>query len=191
LPVLPPTSWRPCVSAFCPRGSPPPQNAPLTRSLPRPLPKEGLEPSPCCQDGILNPARLPVPPLRPNHLSRIIHNPSTLSTQILHVTLSAAQSPRAAAEYRGGLTIRGTAGSPLPSTKVGSLLKWLSEAVPQIEFRRLPLPFYRSNSTIADIPARSLPSGSSMRTVIAPSLGSRGRGAETTATFVTRPSNST
>lgn len=29
------------------------------------LPKEGLEPSPCCQDGILNPARLPIPPLRP------------------------------------------------------------------------------------------------------------------------------
>ena len=28
------------------------------------LPKEGLEPSPCCQDGILNPARLPIPPLR-------------------------------------------------------------------------------------------------------------------------------
>gem|GEM_PF-5533313 len=29
-----------------------------------PLPEEGLEPSPCCQDGILNPARLPIPPLR-------------------------------------------------------------------------------------------------------------------------------
>ena len=28
------------------------------------MPKEGLEPSPCCQDGILNPARLPIPPLR-------------------------------------------------------------------------------------------------------------------------------
>jgi hypothetical protein len=28
------------------------------------MPKEGVEPSPCCQDGILNPARLPVPPLR-------------------------------------------------------------------------------------------------------------------------------
>ena len=28
------------------------------------LPEEGLEPSPCCQDGILNPARLPIPPLR-------------------------------------------------------------------------------------------------------------------------------
>ena len=28
------------------------------------LPKEGVEPSPCCQDGILNPARLPIPPLR-------------------------------------------------------------------------------------------------------------------------------
>ena len=28
------------------------------------LPKEGLEPSPCRQDGILNPARLPIPPLR-------------------------------------------------------------------------------------------------------------------------------
>jgi len=28
------------------------------------LPKEGIEPSPCCQDGILNPARLPIPPLR-------------------------------------------------------------------------------------------------------------------------------
>jgi len=31
------------------------------------LPKEGIEPSPCCQDGILNPARLPVPPLRLIH----------------------------------------------------------------------------------------------------------------------------
>jgi hypothetical protein len=29
------------------------------------LPKEGLEPSPSCEDGILNPARLPIPPLRP------------------------------------------------------------------------------------------------------------------------------
>ncbi len=28
------------------------------------MPEEGLEPSPCCQDGILNPARLPIPPLR-------------------------------------------------------------------------------------------------------------------------------
>ena len=28
------------------------------------LPKEGLEPSHCCQYGILNPARLPIPPLR-------------------------------------------------------------------------------------------------------------------------------
>ncbi len=28
------------------------------------LPEEGIEPSPCCQDGILNPARLPIPPLR-------------------------------------------------------------------------------------------------------------------------------
>jgi hypothetical protein len=28
------------------------------------MPKVGIEPTPCCQDGILNPARLPVPPLR-------------------------------------------------------------------------------------------------------------------------------
>ena len=28
------------------------------------LPKVGIEPTPCCQDGILNPARLPIPPLR-------------------------------------------------------------------------------------------------------------------------------
>ncbi len=28
------------------------------------LPEKGLEPLPCCQDGILNPARLPIPPLR-------------------------------------------------------------------------------------------------------------------------------
>ncbi len=28
------------------------------------LPEVGLEPTPCCQDGILNPARLPIPPLR-------------------------------------------------------------------------------------------------------------------------------
>ncbi len=28
------------------------------------LPEEGLEPSPGCPDGILNPARLPIPPLR-------------------------------------------------------------------------------------------------------------------------------
>ena len=28
------------------------------------LPEEGLEPSLCCQNGILNPARLPIPPLR-------------------------------------------------------------------------------------------------------------------------------
>ena len=33
------------------------------RALPR-LPEEGLEPSPGCPDGILNPARLPIPPLR-------------------------------------------------------------------------------------------------------------------------------
>ena len=33
-------------------------------SLKMTMPKEGIEPSPCCQDGILNPARLPVPPLR-------------------------------------------------------------------------------------------------------------------------------
>jgi hypothetical protein len=32
--------------------------------FPTEMPKEGVEPSPCCQDGILNPARLPVPPLR-------------------------------------------------------------------------------------------------------------------------------
>ena len=28
------------------------------------MPEEGLEPSLCCQNGILNPARLPIPPLR-------------------------------------------------------------------------------------------------------------------------------
>ena len=28
------------------------------------IPEVGLEPTPCCQDGILNPARLPIPPLR-------------------------------------------------------------------------------------------------------------------------------
>ena len=28
------------------------------------LPKEGLEPSLPCENGILNPARLPIPPLR-------------------------------------------------------------------------------------------------------------------------------
>ena len=31
------------------------------------MPKEGIEPSPPCGDGILNPARLPVPPLRPQN----------------------------------------------------------------------------------------------------------------------------
>ena len=36
----------------------------LSRNGLRSLPEEGLEPSPCCQDGILNPARLPIPPLR-------------------------------------------------------------------------------------------------------------------------------
>ena len=29
-----------------------------------PLPKVGIEPTLCCQNGILNPARLPIPPLR-------------------------------------------------------------------------------------------------------------------------------
>ena len=37
------------------------------------MPKEGVEPSPCCQDGILNPARLPVPPLR-LRFAQIINN---------------------------------------------------------------------------------------------------------------------
>ena len=36
----------------------------LKKTPKEPLPKEGIEPSPCCQDGILNPARLPIPPLR-------------------------------------------------------------------------------------------------------------------------------
>ncbi len=35
------------------------------------LPEEGLEPSPCCQDGILNPARLPIPPLRLDSLTYV------------------------------------------------------------------------------------------------------------------------
>jgi len=30
-----------------------------SRNLLKPLPEVGLEPTPCCQDGILNPARLP------------------------------------------------------------------------------------------------------------------------------------
>ena len=37
---------------------------PLSEAQRGVLPKEGVEPSPCCQDGILNPARLPIPPLR-------------------------------------------------------------------------------------------------------------------------------
>jgi hypothetical protein len=37
---------------------------PVLRGHRSTLPKEGVEPSPCCQDGILNPARLPIPPLR-------------------------------------------------------------------------------------------------------------------------------
>ena len=34
------------------------------------LPEVGIEPTPCCQDGILNPARLPIPPLR--RLGRVL-----------------------------------------------------------------------------------------------------------------------
>ena len=44
------------------------------------MPKEGVEPSPCCQDGILNPARLPVPPLRPKKASRLFTTTPALST---------------------------------------------------------------------------------------------------------------
>ena len=36
------------------------------------MPKEGIEPSLCCQNGILNPARLPIPPLRQVVLSQIL-----------------------------------------------------------------------------------------------------------------------
>ena len=46
------------------------------------LPKEGVEPSPCCQDGILNPARLPVPPLRPNFIDDVLFtSPRLLSNE--------------------------------------------------------------------------------------------------------------
>jgi len=46
------------------------------------LPKEGLEPSPCRQDGILNPARLPIPPLR--LFGHIIAAPKTFVNQKFH-----------------------------------------------------------------------------------------------------------
>ena len=36
----------------------------------------GLEPTPCCQDGILNPARLPIPPLRLECFDKIIYQAS-------------------------------------------------------------------------------------------------------------------
>ena len=56
---------------------------PLEKPMIRSLPKEGVEPSPCCQDGILNPARLPVPPLRPNQRP-IIENPQTFVNRKSH-----------------------------------------------------------------------------------------------------------
>ena len=52
----------------------------------RALPKEGVEPSPCCQDGILNPARLPVPPLR--LFGHIIADPKNFVNQKFHLVIS-------------------------------------------------------------------------------------------------------
>jgi hypothetical protein len=49
------------------------------------MPKEGVGPSPCCQDGILNPARLPVPPLR--LFGRIIAGKKTFVNPKFHPTM--------------------------------------------------------------------------------------------------------
>ncbi len=50
------------------------------------MPKEGVEPSPCCQDGILNPARLPVPPLRPRFYLHVLSLASLLCTHDKNAT---------------------------------------------------------------------------------------------------------
>ena len=52
------------------------------------MPKEGIEPSPCCQDGILNPARLPIPPLR-----QLVYKQALISTTGLSALPLAGPSP--------------------------------------------------------------------------------------------------
>ncbi len=78
------------------------------------VPKVGIEPTLCFQNWILNPARLPVPPLR--HSTSEIYQPFVCSSglQILQVNFSPFNSPSWAGYSEGAQYSHLATGWPAP-----------------------------------------------------------------------------